>query len=290
VDGGGVFFLMGNDVDLRNVNEYFCNPLLGVSLGNIVSSEIEKNAYLTFGSVNFNHPIFEGVFEKGKKNIRSPHFFKIVEIAGKIPHQIISLRNGKPFLVEKSTGKGKVFLSTSGIEERWSDLAFSTIFVPIITRSIIYLSSSLPMNTKNVTVGDKIILSRNVGNLSAKYHVEKPTGENIFILPEVKEEKVKLILPRAEIPGIYRFYSGKVLIGIRAANIDPGESDFRFITKREIEKNFSKNHVKVVEENESLKSIVSRARWGRELWREALLLSLIVLVLEMVIAKEWRKS
>ena len=166
--------------------------------------------------------------------------------------------------------------------------AFSTIFVPIITRSIVYLSSSLPMNTKNVTVGDKIILSRNVGNLSAKYHVEKPTGENIFILPEVKQEKVKLILPIAEMPGIYRFYSGKALIGIRAANIDPGESDFRFITKREIEKNFSKNHVKVVEENESLESVVSRARWGRELWREALLLSLIVLVLEMVIAKEWR--
>lgn len=288
-EGGGVFFWLGDEVNLRNYNEHFFVPIMETSLGNIIMSHKEQDGHLSFGFVDFGHPLFEGVFEKGSEKIRSPQFFRVVEVLGKIPHKIISLGDGKPFLIEMAYKKGNVLLATGGIGEHWSDLVYSTIFAPIIYKGAAYLSFPLLRERGTHSVGESISISTGVEDVNAAYRVEIPSGEEILILPEVQGEEVMLVLPEVESPGIYRFFQSGTLLRMEAINIDPEESDFHTLTEKELKKRFPKAQVKVVKETEKLEPVVSNARLGRELWREILLLGILVLIVEMVIARESRK-
>ena len=289
--GGGVFFLLGDDVDVRNYNSQFFGPVLEMDLGTDLQSRETEKAYLVFGSVDWDHPLFQNMFEKEKPDIRSPRFFQVVDIIRKTGRQIISLGNGMPLLVEQSVGQGKIFLITSGIATRWSDFPYTTIFAPLIHRSAAYLSTSSFWARQNPTVGEPISLQTGTGQEgTAAYWVETPSGEPIRVLPAVKGGKTTLTLPRTEQPGIYRFYSGETLLGIQAVNIDPLESDLRPLSEKELRSNLPKVQVRIIRDTHNLERAVAEARWGREFWREALLLAVLVLVAEMFIAREGRKN
>lgn len=285
-DGGGVFFFMGDDVDLRNMNEYFFIPILGITLGNVVGGGGREEGYLSFGSVDFAHPLFSGVFEKGKENIRSSRLFRVVEVMGNVPNKIITLGDGKPFLVETSINQGNVLIATGGIGDKWSDLPFSTLFAPLITRSAAYLSSPFLSEERGRTVGESASLSTGAEDINATYRVEDPSGEEILVLPEIREGRVMLHLTQADEPGIYRFYRGETLLGMEAVNIDAQESDLHPISEEDLEKKFPEARLEVVRDAAELDTQVSKARWGRELWREIILLALLVLVIEMLVSRE----
>jgi len=286
--GKGVFFFMGSDVDLRQFDS-FLSRLGHVSLGNIVGSGGEGGGHLSFGSFDLGHPLFKDVFEKGKENIRSPQFFRAVETIGGNPRTIVSFGNRMPFLVEMDAGKGKVLLATSGLQDDWSDLAFSTIFAPMVVRSASYLANPHFSERAGRTVGESISLAVDGGDKSNSYSVETPRGDRIRILPEIRDGKIYAQLGRTEIPGIYRFYSQDTLLGMEAVNIDPRESDVRFLSEEELRARFPKAQLKMVPSEEKVESVVSRARYGREVWREAILLAVLVLIVEMLLARE-RKS
>ena len=79
------------------------------------------------------------------------------------------------------------------------------------------------------------------------------------------------------------------MIEEKAVNVDRHESDFQTISKGIINKSFHHLNPYWISEDESLGRIISSVRWGRELWKEFLLLGLVVLLIEMVIARVWKE-
>ncbi len=287
-EGGGVVFLMGDDVDLRNMNETFFVPVVKVTLGNILGDN--QGGYLTFGTVAFDHPLFQGVFEQGKENVRSPRFSRMIETMASSSRPIITLGDGRAFLLEQTVGQGKVLIVTSGVGETWSDLAYSTFFAPLVTRSAAYLATPILEKKDGYTVGESISLMVSLRDVDEPYRVEKPSGEEVLLLPAVKADRVLLTLDAADQPGIYRFYKGETLIGMEAVNVDPRESDLTPISQDELEARLPGMHVFTIDETQNVESVVSRARWGKEFWKEMLLLGIFVLVAEMMIARETKKT
>ena len=286
-DGGGVVFFMGDDVDIRNMNSEFFGKDVGITLGNVLGGQ---NGYFSFGMVDFEHPLFEGIFEEGRENVRSPRFSRIIELVDKLPQNIISLMDGRPYLIERSLGDGRIIVAASGLGEAWTDLSYSTIFAPLVSRSAAYLSTPDVIIKQRNRVGESISLSVGIQDVSGIYRVEDPTGEEVLLLPEIKGGKVMLNLERTEEPGIYRFYRDDILLGMEAVNIDPIESELEPVAKKEFERRFPNARMAFVEETEDLESIVTRTRRGRELWREVVLLCLVVLILEMMIARDTKKG
>ena len=289
-DGGGVIFFMGDDVDLRNMNESFFVPVLGITLGNVLGGQGEGGGYLSFGTVDYGHPLFRGVFERGEENIHSPRFFRVVELMNHRAHKILSLGDGRPFLLEMPAGKGKVFISTSGIKQTWSDLAFTTFYAPLVTRSVAYLSTPALGEKEGYRVGESISLTVDVEDMSRGYRLEDPSGEKTLLHPEMQNGKVRLNLKQTLQTGIYRFYQGETLLGMEAVNVDPLESELEPLMKDEVKDKFPEAKLEFVDNIEDIEAVVSEARWGRELWRELLLVCLIVLVVEMLIARESKKA
>jgi hypothetical protein len=286
--GGGLFLFMGDDVDLKVLDTQFTEPCLGFSLINVLESSVEEGAYFTVGRCDFGHPIFSGMFEKGKENIRSPRFFRTVQIAGPNLSPIISLTGGDPFLCETHIEKGKVLFAASGISSTWSDFGYTSIFSPLIVRSTAYLASPDFMDYRGTTVGEPVSFPLNPDRVNAPYSVETPTGETISVLPEMVGRQNTLRLPQSDRPGNYRFYHGETLLGVKSVNIDPRESDLTPISLTELKKRIPGIQVHRIPDIEKLDSAVSRVRYGREFWRETLLIALFVVIVEMVLSNTSR--
>ncbi len=288
--GGGLFFLVGNHVDLRTTTQLFFEPVMGLSLGNRVGNSEDPGGVLLFGDIDYGHPLFKGMFEKGKESIQSPQFFRAVDIVGNISQRIISFRNGKPFLVEMKLGKGSLFLATSGINEDWSDWTYSSIFSPLIYRSAAYLAHRSESREDNRTVGESIFVAAGIEGMDAAYSVMTPDGSEMMVVPEVERGQVRLTLKNVDEPGIYAFYREKSLIGMHAINRDPLESNFEMIPEKDLKKLLPSAQIHVIENIDKLETEIDQARWGRELWREMLLFGMILLIVEMLIAREGRKK
>lgn len=288
-NGGGLFVWMGEDVNLRNYSSMLCRPVLGFDLGN-VSGKREDGGYLNFGTVDYGHPLFRGVFEEGKENIRSPRIYSIIDMIGPAAQRIISLGNGHPFLIEGHSGKGRVLFVTGAASDGWSDIVYSTVFAPLVIRSAIYLGTSTTFDTEDRRTGDELVLNLRGGDVQAPFHVELPGGEEVRLSPVVSGDGIRLASSHSERPGLYRFYQGNRLLQSVSVNVDSRESDLQHVSENIWERLLPGARTFIVEDDEVLKRLVSQNRRGHEFWRSFLIILMLILAVEMVIARESRKK
>ncbi len=97
-----------------------------------------------------------------------------------------------------------------------------------------------------------------------------------------------LTLPRAETPGFYRFFADDSLVGLFAVNPDPRESDFRPISRESMAGLCPSAKVVFLEAGEPIEKQIRSLRSGRELWREALALGLLLLIAETLVGALWK--
>jgi len=163
-----------------------------------------------------------------------------------------------------------------------------SFFVPFVNRSVQYLALDLAKQNEFFTVGEEI--SRDLAEL--------PSGSVIKLrYPNESEEGVKPVFSRtkafvkiknSKLPGIYRILAGERVLDEAAFNIDPAESkpeklDFDLVQKSFV--NLQKGNLVAVSLDEDLRQVISRTRYGRELWKEILYVVLVLLAVEMILGR-----
>jgi hypothetical protein len=286
--GGGVFFILGENVHADNYNRLFFEPLAGIRLGDVTGvPQSESRGYFPLRSLDIKHPLFEGVFQTDIAKFQPLHFYRVVNLSGKNLESVLSLQDRRCLLGEISLGKGKLFLLTSSLDPQWSDLAYSSLFPPLAYRSVLYLSRWSGIE-ESIPVGRQIAVPVDSGNVQSKYRVEFPDGDEMVLIPDVRQKRFVLNLKEAPMPGFYHFHEDEKLICVKAANVDPVESDFRTVTRQELGAYFKPVDCRIVSETSRLARQVSVTRHGRELWKEMLMLAMAVLILEMLLMREGR--
>jgi hypothetical protein len=100
-------------------------------------------------------------------------------------------------------------------------------------------------------------------------------------LPEARGVRVRSA--RVPVPGFYEIRAGDRTLLRRAVNVDAeSESDLTPAGREELLQAFAGEQVHLVEPGDPLGSPVREARFGREIWRE-----LVVLVLLLLLAEGW---
>jgi len=79
-----------------------------------------------------------------------------------------------------------------------------------------------------------------------------------------------------------------------SVNINPAESDLTIISKEGLEKflnifQLDKRYKELSAEN-NLSKVLEESRYGIELWKHVVLLALILLIIEMLIARDSKKQ
>lgn len=285
--GGGLVIFLGSDVDVRNYNEKLLPrlqmPVLTKALGQLGATE----AFLTFGKIDYGHPIFSGVFEQKKRHVESPRVRFAFDIARDTPHEtIISFSNGAPFLLEGGVGEGRVLLVTTGLDEAWSDLAVRGIFAPLVNRSVTYLAGRSQAEAQAVAVGAELAYHPKLAGAGVEFAVQKPDGDLVRVKPEVSGGRYRLRFAQTQQAGIYRVLAGDKELGAIAVNPIPKESDLTGLSPKELRSLTAAGRFYVIGPDAPLQRIVSQSRYGRELWRTFLVAALALLLIEMLIFRE----
>lgn len=262
------------------------NPVNGV-----FGSKDLKTAFTRYKEVDFNHPLFSGIFtEKTPKQIESPKIFYSLNykptLKGK---EIITLENGYSFLCEEKVGEGTLLIFSSALDLNWCELPIKPIFVPLINRIALYSNSMFFNNSFVAGEEINIQLKKSIQDLKLIY----PDGKERVITRNANSQgQINLgILSDA---GNYQLLSQSEIIGVVSVNIDPRESHLKKLDETKL-KDFAKNSfpdgkLKIVSSDLDPISVIKQERYGTELWKLFLILVIICLAFEMIIARASKKD
>jgi len=294
INGGGNLILMpGGSSTLPQFN----NLCKAIGLPSVLSDvQINQGTQqpMLFDKVNFKHPVFSNIFQKGSKpQLDSPeiyHFFK-TELSGK-GRTIISLIDKSSFMSEYQIKSGKVILFNTAPVLSWSSFPIKGIFAPLMNKLVFYLTSK-NRNAKSVIAGNKIDV--NLGKvILPQIKVVRPGKQTEFLNIDLEERKKFLNYDRTDLVGTYKFYSGSKLIDYAEVNINPDESILNYISNKDFETYLNKFHFsgKIISlsTNEDFRSKIYQSRFGTELWKYFLILAFLFAIIEMMISKSSKKD
>jgi hypothetical protein len=219
-EGGGLMIFLGADVDLRNYNDGL-HRRLNLPLLTQSSAKGSGEQFLSFGKIDFSHPIFKGVFED-EKMVESPHIRFTLNVSSKEPlDKIIEYNNGTPFLFESKLQKGRIIYMTTGISRDWSDLIFRGLFVPLVNRSVGYLAGAASVENDETLVGNELgFASENLAS-GANLAIKKPDEVEVKIKPGVSKGNNRVRIKKTDQPGNYTLSHNNEIATQWAVNTDP---------------------------------------------------------------------
>ncbi len=273
----------------------FSKSLISIGLtsaGNFIITE--RGQSIKFNEIDFNHPVFENIFiEEKKKQVESPEIYSYFKInPGGKGKSVISLEDESSFLSEYYVNEGKILLFNCSPVFSWSDFPIKSIFAPLITKSVMYLSQK-NSGDKNYLAGETINVNVSERTLP-QIKVIRPDKSEDFINIDANQTSDFISYSSTSISGSYKFFSGEKLLTSVNVNTDPAESVTEYLTQSEfddyLEKiNFNGRYIRI-DKNENPSQMILQARFGSELWRYFVLLAILLALVEMTIARNAKKE
>lgn len=287
-EGGGLLVILGPDVDIKNFNDIFHKHLMLPQMGDGVGLVGRRSSYLTLGPVNYEHPLFQGIFEKVGR-LRSPQFYYSYRlVAARNASPIIKLSNGEPLLTEVALDRGRALLMPTSLNPDWSNLPLKGIFVPLMNRCMRYLASSGLEFNRGYTVGQELSFGLTADGGRADVQLEDPRGQRVKVTPQIRGGRPRVLYRDPQLSGIYRLWADGKQVKLFSVNPDPGESDYTPLDQNELKDLLNPYKMVFVHPDEGLDRVVQELRYGSELWWPLWVLVLILLGLEMLIGWEKR--
>jgi len=132
--------------------------------------------------------------------------------------------NQAPLLVERREGIGRVILLTTTIDRDWSDLCLRPSFLPLVERTLLYVTGNL----RNETLPYMVIGIDELKPPIEVVEVESPSGLRTTLRPDSPP-----FTPTET--GAHRLLSSERWIGGFVARFDPGESNLSRISGEELQ-------------------------------------------------------
>lgn len=117
--GNSLIIIPSETINLKSYNDLF------IRLG-IPEFTNKKNHPRRLSSIHYEHPLFQGVFERKVDNFKAPYVNQYFGLKSEA-NTILSYDSGESFL----TQKGRVFLFTASLNEQNTNIIKSPIIVPI---------------------------------------------------------------------------------------------------------------------------------------------------------------
>jgi hypothetical protein len=300
--GGGVIIYPGSVSTAESFNSQLMReldlPLVNGSFGN-------DNTSYAFDKIDFQHPIFEGIFKQGSNqkniNIESPSVRAGLNLStGQNSIPLITLNNEKSFLVEYSKGKGRLLLFAVSPDMNSSDYPTKNLFSPITVRSILYLANI--NNIKPAVTGKDYFIDLNTIERSGD-PADNPETDTISItvLNDAKlNDQIYIsgtnvllnLKNKTNFTANYELLRGNILYRF-PANFEKPESEttklddkalvFYFEDRLKIEAN-------VIKPQETISASILELRTGKDIWHYFLLAALLFIIIEYFLARSLRKS
>jgi hypothetical protein len=286
VDAGKTLIVFpGNEVNISSYNKLYNKYELSFIGLDTTAKKV--------GQLNYQHPIYNNVFDQIKENINLPYVkenYKLKIKSNSNSVSVVNLNNQDPFLIETKDKKGSIYTFTTSTDLKFTNFIKHAIFVPTILR-ITELCEQ--QNNLSYQIGrDNIIKSPiNISDVS-ELKIISEDNSLVFIPGYKKSDQNSLLLINNQIdnPGNFNVnYSNSILDGF-AYNYSRNESNMEFLSlndlKIKLENTSLSAYFKLYETINKQKFInITNETKGILYWKYFIILTLVFLGLEILLIR-----
>ena len=282
--GTGLVIFPSTQADLSYFNRRLLPPLLPFSLTGTSGRPGAEQATHLDEEKPF-HPLLRGLWSSQPQD--RPQFPVSFDLAPSASRQILAFfDDGRPAIVESSHGSGRVLLFSVPLDLGWSDLPLRGLFVPLLQRLCRHLSGPATANEAYLvgqTVRRELKRTADVDRVQA----ESPSGRRSYLDAEVVDGRLMWRISRVDESGIWTLSRNGETVDRFAVNVDRRESRLAVLPREHFETLFAPHPLHLVGA-EGFGAAMLANRYGQELWREFLIIALVLLVAELWLARSPR--
>lgn len=279
--GNGVLILPGSNI----VPAQYNHLLKSLGLGQIVSREGtpgQKSEFITPGKINWQHPLFEGMFEK-RRELNPIYFYGYYRVKPRPGDEvIIRLKNSAPFLIGSRGDSRNVYLFAAPLQPEWTNLPVRGFVVPLFYRLLYYVVTRNVPERSGIEVGEPYAAVFKTVKPPYHFILRRPSGDEEKLTPIFKGNDILIRIDKNPEPGNYQVWQDGHLLTVYSVNHSPLESRREYYGKEELQAFFPDFYW--IPSGENVLKIVETSRFGQELWPYLLGFVLFLLLVEMVLA------
>ncbi len=296
--GGGVLLFPSGQAEAESYNSLFSSLRAGTVQG-FSGTPAGQQSIASFERVDLEHPLFEAVFNEERRpeaEVEQPEIYYTMNLrpSGRSGQTLIELSSGVPFLHEIRHGGGAMLWMAVSPTPSWSDFPVRGLFVPLLYRSVYYLSAGTSVAGEQLVAGTPGELR--ISGLAPGTTLRLVGPDGAEVAPEQRSLFGATLLEvgrTLDTPGIYDVRAGEQLVRRVAVNVDPAESDLRVASVDSAAarlQSISRTPVQSVSGtgSDDVAETLRTQQAGTEIWNVFLLLALIFLTTEMLLASQWR--
>ncbi|MCZ6757102.1 MAG: hypothetical protein O7C39_02360, partial [Bacteroidetes bacterium] len=299
--GGGLLIFPGEGLVISDYNDLL--GALGGGRIESISSPLGGDVSVAgFDQFDAEHALFEGMFEKNQAGrpprLEQPDIFRMLMYrpGNGTEQTLIRLSGNRSFLQELRHERGSVLLFAVAPEEEWSDFPVSGLFIPLLYRSIHYLSAGGSVMGEEFATGAAAQIRLAGISSSATVTVDAENGDRY--IPELRRSPgntLALIGSGFLSTGLYNVVVDGQVISRFAVHSIPEESILESLDVEDAAQKLGSAVVHPVRvlnlsshDTETVKAQLVTVRSGVELWNVFMMLALVTLLAEMLLEKKWR--
>jgi hypothetical protein len=291
--GNGLVWFGGDSVKAGAWNERAAsgeNAFLPARIGAAINTSDALGAGKPLDTEMPDHPVCLPLLSLPEDLFNETRFLRQFEVepsAGSFP--ILQLAgSGAPILLERSLGRGHVFMFTTTAETSWNNMALTPVFPMVMQQIVTYLSGREFERPR--IVGDSLALTYVEQPDASDAVFETPSGETITVPVRENRGQYVALLETAPEAG---FYEARVSVqdsGLPiAVNVDPRESDVACLPESELRTDLEGLGLVVASSDADLVAEIESSRTGRSAWRFFMIAALALLVIESLFADRLMK-
>lgn len=284
--GGGLLIFPGSNMDVAGVNRNLLDKLDLPKWGEKIGRAGGNESYLGWREPDLSSPLFRGIF-RPESRPSTPRFYQALHLMGSADYVPIYFSNGMPLLTENRVGKGTIILCSSSPQLEWSDWTQRGIFAPLVHRLVLRLAGSSSEYCQSLIVGDDLEVSAAAAE-GAVASLNYPDGHKVSLPKKVIGQKTSFVQTALNPAGIYSL-EARQKTHLAAVNVPEQESNLKAVNLKETYPDWFESGARQIAPDH-LTEVVSSYRYGRELWKIALVVGLVLLFVESGLGAYWRRG
>ena len=250
-------------------------------------TSVDSTDQISLGKPDLRNPFFDLIFESLDDKIKMPYAKTHFKISNRTT-PILSLKTGTPFLAKLSS-KENLYLLASPLDESYTNFHKHALFVPVLQR-IAELSSASSNKLYHRIADDNILIKLDTILSQTTYKLVAHTDNNQEIVPSQRRfaNQLNIDAPKYLLEsGIYKLKVDTLSLSNVAFNISKKESLLTSYSVDELKSKLASKNINILDEvnPESFTSQMKEKYQSVELWKYALILSLIFLCIETLLLR-----
>jgi hypothetical protein len=282
-EGGGLVLFWGGNCDPDEYRRTL-SSLLPVQPSGI--ADAPEGSPFRVGEMMYEHDILSLFSPPEGGTFATASFLRRLEVPEETPGAEVLARftDGAPWIVEGAAGRGRVLLFTSTADLAWNDLSTKPVFVPLIRRVVLDLTSNLLAGTQeDIAAGEEVVFEASPKFAFTFMSVKDPNGDVTRLEYLPAGDTVRAVFRESWSPGFYE-YSGQGEEGVFAVNVPPQESDLRPLAVEDVLSRFQKVPLSIFSVGEGAASQELAQAGVHRLTRAFFIGLFFLLILEMLVA------